>query len=373
MDFDYVVVPALVVLIGILVVWLSTLRILSLRRKNYPTWRKVTERIVLSLGVLIAGAIAGVSGFNAIALHANKLPGKTYLVNGHEMRIDCRGSGSPTIVLEAGGGNDGLVWGGVQPALAKITHVCSYDRAGYGGSEALPPPRDADHIAVELHGLLLAAKVDGPIVLMGHSHGGIYIRDYATRYSDAIAGLIFVDSSTPLQNRDPTFKAFDDKRQKPQRMDMLLERALFDLGIPRLFGGCSGSFPGFDARAAKLRAEDRCHEPFGTMASEGDMDRDGGETVHTGPYGALPILIFSHDSTEMDPNGQTVDLERAFNQMQEDLKRLSTCNRRIIAKGSGHYVQLDRPELIEKYVSLFVEQIRGKAPAPADCGSTTTE
>ena len=373
MDFDYVVVPTIVVLIGILVVWLATLRILSLRRRSYPTWRKITERIVLSLAALIAVAIAGISGFNAIVLRAKKLPGKTYLVNGHGMRIDCRGTGSPTIVLEAGGGNDGLIWGGVQPVLAKTTRVCSYDRAGYGGSQALPPPRDADHIAVELHGLLTAAKVDQPIVLIGHSHGGIYIRDYATRYPDAIAGLVFVDSSTPLQDRNPAFKAIDYKRQ-PQRIEMLLERVSFDLGIPRLFGACSGSFPGFDPHAAKLHAEDRCHEPFGTIASEGEsMDRDGEETVHTGPYKALPILIFSHDSTEVDRNGQTVDLEKAFNQMQEDLKRLSTCNRRIIAKGSGHYVQLDRPELVEKYVSLFIEQIRGKAPKLTDFGSTTTK
>ena len=253
MDFDYVVVPTLVALIGILVAGFSTLRILSLRRRSYPMWRKVTERIVLSFAALIAVAIAGISGFNAIALRANKLPGKTYLVNGHGMRIDCRGTGSPTLVLEAGGGNDGLIWGGVQPVLAKATRVCSYDRAGYGGSEALPPPRDADHIAFELHGLLMAAKVDGPVVLMGHSHGGIYIRDYATQYPDAIAGLIFMDSSTPLQDRYPAMEAIDYKRQ-PQRIEMLVERVSFDLGIPRLFGACSGSFPGFDPRAAKLHA-----------------------------------------------------------------------------------------------------------------------
>lgn len=373
MDFDYVVVPTLIVLIGVLSAWLSTRRILSLRRKTYPTWRNVTERIGLSLVTLAALTVAASSAFNAIALYyfRHRPPGQMYLVNEHKMRIDCMGSGSPTIILDAGAGNDGLIWGGVQPVLAKTTRVCSYDRAGMGWSDALPPPRDADHIATELHGLLMAAKVDEPIVLMGHSHGGIYILDYATRYPDAIAGLIFVDSSTPLQDRNPAFKAIDYKRQ-PQRIEMLLERASFDLGIPRLFGACSGGFPGFDPRAAKLHAEDRCHEPFGTIASEGEsMDRDGEETVHTSPFRALPILIFSHDSTEMDPNSQTMDLEKAFDQMQEDLKRLSTCNRRIIAKGSGHYIQLDRPELIEQEVSLFIQQIRGLAPEPSDYGSTT--
>jgi pimeloyl-ACP methyl ester carboxylesterase len=59
--------------------------------------------------------------------------------------------------------------------------------------------------------------------------------------------------------------------------------------------------------------------------------------------------------------------------MQEDLKKLSTRSRRIIAKGSGHYIQLSRPELIEREVSRFIEQIRGTAPEPADYGSTTME
>jgi pimeloyl-ACP methyl ester carboxylesterase len=208
-DVDYAVVPALIVLIGILIAWFSTRRVLSLRNRTLPTWRKMTERIVLSVVVLVAVAVAASSGFNAIALHhfRSRPPGQMYRVNGHTMRIACTGSGSPTIVLDAGLGNDGLIWGGVQPVLAKTTRVCSYDRAGFGWSDALPPPRDADHIATELHGLLAAARIDGPIVLMGHSIAGIYIRDYATRYPADVAGLIFVDGSTPLQNRNPVFKA----------------------------------------------------------------------------------------------------------------------------------------------------------------------
>ena len=68
-----------------------------------------------------------------------------------------------------------------------------------------------------------------------------------------------------------------------------------------------------------------------------------------------------------------MDLLKAFSEMQENLKMLSTRSRRIIAKDSGHYIQLDRPELIEREVPLFVEQIRGTAPQPADYGSTTEQ
>jgi pimeloyl-ACP methyl ester carboxylesterase len=372
-DFNYIVVPALIVLIGILIAWLATRRILSLRGKSYPTRRKMTERIVLALVALAAVALAASSGFNAIALHhfRSRPPGQMYRVNGHTMRIDCTGSGSPTIVLDAGLGNDGLIWGGVQPALAKTTRVCSYDRAGFGWSDALPPPRDADHIAAELHGLLAAAKVDGPIVLMGHSIAGMYIRDYATRYPADVVGLIFVDGSTPLQNRNPAFKGAFAKGPL-DAIRSLQRRAPFWLGIPRLSGACSQGFPGFDASAARLQAQDVCHLQWHAIDAEmASFERSGMETMHTGPYGGLPILIFSQDPAKAD--GEPRDIAKAWNQMQEDLKKLSTHSRRIIAKGSTHYIQLDRSELIEREVPLFIEQIRGTVPQPENYGSTTTE
>ena len=374
-DVEYVVIPALIVLIGILIAWISISRVLSLRNKTLPTWRKLSEGIVLSCIALIAIVLACSSGFNAIALHHHRSrpPGQIYLVNGHRMRIDCTGSGSPTIVLDAGLGNDGLIWGGVQPVLAKTTRVCSYDRAGFGWSDALPPPRDANHIADELHGLLTAARIDGPIVLMGHSISGIYIREYATRYPSEIAGLIFADGSTPLQNRNPAFKQYAGS-ETPKWYQNLASKIAFAAGIPRLGGQCAQSFPGFDRDAAKLQAEDLCHEQFGAIVAEMEsFDRSGEEAVHTGPYGGLPILVFSQDTAKGVAEGEPRALGNAWNQMQEDLKKLSTRSRRIIAKGSGHYIQLNRSDLIEREVPRFIEQIRGTAPEPTDYGSTTRE
>lgn len=361
----HVVVPTLIVLVGTLVAWFSIRRILSLQSKSYPSWRKVTERIVLSLVALIAVIVAGNSEFDAIVSRANNPPGAMYRVNGHKMRIDCTGSGSPTIVLDAGLGNDGLIWSRVQPVLAKTTRVCSYDRAGFGWSEPQPGTQDADHMAVELHGLLMAAKIDGPIVLMGHSIAGLYIRDYATRYPAAIAGLIFVDASTPLQDRNPAWNppAEGPAARASWRRELFWYRAAFRLGIPRLFGACPGSFPGFGLRTALLQLENLCHEHLEAYVGEWEnFDRSGEETVHTGPYGALPILIFSRDTAN-----------NAWNQMQENLKKLSTRSRRIVARGSGHLIQTERPGLVEKEVRLFIEQIRGTAPEPTDYGSTTIE
>jgi Alpha/beta hydrolase family len=211
MDLDYVVLPAVVLAVGILIGWICVRRILSLQTQKYRVWRNVAERGVLSMVIVVVAAVSGCSAFNAIALHRfrtlNPPPGEIYVVNGYRMHIYCVGKGSPTIVLDAGLGNDALIWGGLQPELAKTTRVCAYDRAGFGESDARTGPRDADHIADELHDLLLRAKVSGPILLMGHSIAGVYMRDYATHYRADVVGLIFVDSSTPLQEENPAFKA----------------------------------------------------------------------------------------------------------------------------------------------------------------------
>jgi pimeloyl-ACP methyl ester carboxylesterase len=362
MDFSCIIVPALFVLVGGLIVWLSTQRILSLRRKNSSAWRKITERFILSLVALAAMAVAGNSSYDAAVNLGSSPPGSIYLVDGHKMRIDCMGSGSPTIVLDAGLGNDGLIWSRVQSVLAKTTRVCSYDRAGFGWSDPLPPPRDADHIASELHSLLMAAKVDGSIVLMGHSIAGLYIRDYASRYPASIAGLIFVDGSAPPPSENSAIKG-NDVRRPSLGIETISEKGAFYVGFPRLFGACPGSFPGFALRSAMLQLEGLCHEHFEAYASESEnFDRSSTEVLHADSYGTLPVLIFSRYTTD-----------RAWNQKQEDLKKLSTRSYRIIARNSGHYIQLDRPELIEKGVQMFIDEIQGTASKPTDYGWTSTQ
>jgi hypothetical protein len=105
------------------VIWLSVRRVLSLSRNSCRTLRKAVECIALEVVVVFAAVVAGSSAFNAIALScyraANPPPGAFYSVNGHRMHINCTGSGSPAIVLEAGarcfhafaGGESGLQGG----------------------------------------------------------------------------------------------------------------------------------------------------------------------------------------------------------------------------------------------------------------------
>ena len=372
MDILYGVVPALLLVGGSLLVWPCLSRVFSLRARAFSTGRKIAEGIVLSFAALVALALGLNSAVNAVILHhyRSQMPGELYFVDGHRMRLDCTGSGSPTLVLDAGLGNDGLIFGAVQPTLSKTTRVCSYDRAGMGWSDPVSTPRDADHIAEQLHGLLQAAGISGPILLMGHSIAGMYIRNYASRYPAQVVGLIFIDASAPLQNREPAVRRFMSAGGPPLPAKLLVQ-ALFILGIPRWMGACSEPLPAFDPPRAKLRA---CHFVVSSPAGESaNFDRSGEETIHTGPYGNLPVLVFTSDPAKAAESHEPPDLLAAWERMQADLKNLSTRSRQIIASNSGHYIQIDRADLIDREVALFIQRIRGTAPPPAAWDTTTTE
>ncbi len=387
MNTPSIALPVCIVFVALLTLALSVWRLRRLGGLPYGKWRQVTERVVLSLVILVCGASTLTTAYNTVAVRyyrsTYEAPGRLYDVGGYRMHLNCTGEGAPTLVLDAGMGSDSLVWGKVQPELSKTTRVCSYDRAGMGWSAPRPGPPDADQIAIQLHDLLRQAGVTGPIVLVGHSAAALYIRDYASHYPENLVGLIFVDGSTPKQedhwspelraaNEIPTYKYY-------------MLSMMYALGIPRVTGQCCGLSghcskveAGFDEHTGTMWREDRCDLLGAVIWKEyKSFPQSGEETIRTGPYGNLPILIFSQDPQQhmgaRAPSRLDLELTDVWNQMQEDLKKLSTRSRRIIARESGHMIMLERADLLNRVVPVFVLQLRNEAPQPTDYGSTKTE
>jgi hypothetical protein len=148
-----------------LLAWLST------RRTDQPQrWALIPAAFFGVLGLAISETAA-----------ANAMPGQLVDVGGFKMHISCTGSGSPTVILEPGLGEPGVMMAGwIQPVVATTTKVCIYDRPGKGFSEPAPTPPDAIANAGDLHTLLARAQVSGPCVLVGHSSGGPYVKVYAS-------------------------------------------------------------------------------------------------------------------------------------------------------------------------------------------------
>jgi len=145
--------------------------------------------MILAQATSLAAAAPKTTFDQAPYLHAQRLID----IGGRRLNLYCTGHGSPTVVLEAGGGDDMLDWRFVQPRVAKLTRVCSYDSAGYGFSDPGPVPRDASASVADLHALVARGGIARPFVLAGYSEGESYARVYADRYLHDLAGLVLVE------------------------------------------------------------------------------------------------------------------------------------------------------------------------------------
>src|SRR5271168_1115439 len=151
------------------------------------------------------------------------------------LSIDCRGQGSPTVVLDSGLGVPAVGWNPVQTEVAKFARVCSYDRAGYGWSGASSAPRTSLEIVKELHALLDAAGEKGPFILVGHSFGGYNVRVYNGQYPNDVAGMVLVDASHEDQNErmPPAIQAFMKKSLQQMKRQQMLAPLLIHFGVVR--------------------------------------------------------------------------------------------------------------------------------------------
>ncbi len=183
-------------------VWPSALLALAIwmgvrvRRQLPGRSRWLLYPVIMVLGLSALGGLYQSVG-EAVDARAHPMPGQLVDVGGHRLHLSCTGTGSPTVVLEPGGGEMSSNLGWIAPAVARDTRVCVYDRAGRGWSESAETPQDAFQIATDLHTLLQRGRVPGPYVLAGHSFGGLYVLAYAARYPDEVAGMVLVDSTAP--------------------------------------------------------------------------------------------------------------------------------------------------------------------------------
>ena len=151
----------------------------------------VAPVIATLLVFAIGGGLATISA--AASSTVPSATGRMIDVGGHRLYVECTGSGGPAVILQAGLGASSSSWAGIAPAVAETTTVCSYDRAGHGRSDEAGP-QDGVALATDLHTLLERAGVPGPYILVGHSSGGPYVRVYAARYPEHVAGMVLLDA-----------------------------------------------------------------------------------------------------------------------------------------------------------------------------------
>ena len=310
--------------------------------------------LVLALVTLAAGAVA-----KSNLAKQYPAPGQLVDVGGYKMHIYCTGKGSPTVILGGGSLENSLFWATVQPEVAKFTHVCSYDRAGYGWSEPGPRPRTATTMAEELHTLLVNAHIPGPYVLVGHSLGGLLMRVYTHNYPEEVVELVLVDALHEEQIvRLPEIqkRLLQDGIGQARMLAVLSSTGIMAL-VPQFV-----SNPGLpDDSYAQLKAIATTSGFFETNAAELDvMETSFNEVIalRITSFGDLPLIVLSAGK-----NGTIASLSDTENQqrwevwqaLQSEQVALSTESKQILAEESGHMIQLDQPELVIDAIREMVD------------------
>jgi pimeloyl-ACP methyl ester carboxylesterase len=174
-----------------------------------------------------ASADASASASDASDIEA----GAVEIGDGRSLYRDCRGEGSPTVILESGDGADGSQWSQVIGPIAEVTKVCAYDRGGLGRSDPVAGCRHLEDLTDDLAQLLEAADIPGPYVLVGTSGGGYISAGFAAERPDEIAGLVLLDVFRPFTDPPPELIAETacDAPGNTERRDYLaVEHEAFD-------------------------------------------------------------------------------------------------------------------------------------------------
>jgi len=291
---------------------------------------RVIRKVVVGLAVLIVVVLVIGSVYQLIA---GNVPNGRYAptgrlvdIGGRSLHINCTGTGTPTVVLEAGLGLGAVTWRHVQPALSQTTRVCSYDRAGYGWSDSGPRPRSASRVTDDLRHLLDIAGVPRPIVLAGHSLGGMFARHYAAIYPADVAGIVLVDST-------------HEDQDKPPGVVRALVKTLGYAGVMRPF--IRFGDPALDAMYGSNRSLAAINEEFAAVEQSSNETRQAHLSL-----GDKPLIVITAGTNDADPDWQ---------RLQKELLTRSSTSKRIVAAESGHYVQDDRPELVITAVREVLE------------------
>ncbi len=321
---------------------------------------------VVGLG-LVALLGAGALTQSALSSHERTLhapPGKLVSVGTHRLHLNCQGSGQPLVMLESGLSGWSQDWALVQPELAKFTTVCSYDRAGYAWSDDAPEPRTGLLAVQDLRTMLRAAGLQGPMVVVGHSWGGMLAQMLAQTHSEEVAGLVLVDAL----HHDQTASMDPDVHARYSRnMRFLTGSAtwLAPLGLTRLAGMPASvvldKLPASEqvsARALAMQSKN-----YRALYTE-YMGIDPALAVARSlpPVPAVPTIVLStHALSEFPPGWELDYMRQHWIAGQRALAR-ETAAKHVVVADAGHYLQLERAELVIASVQEVLQKVRLTSP-----------
>jgi pimeloyl-ACP methyl ester carboxylesterase len=303
------------------------------------------------------------------------------IAEGRTINLVCLGHGSPTVVLTAGLGGWSWVWYRIQSPLSRRTRVCAWDPAGLGFSSPSTEPQDTVHETEDLEEALKVAHLDCPYVMVAHSAGAYVAIRFADQHGRTVVGMLLVDPAIPDQDAvrervAPKFAAFGNGAPRAEAMRLRqcaaeLRSGALKRGTPR-YDECTAPslLPGASALTevlAQLNA-DPARLQTQTSAIE-NVSQSGREVINPQRrYGEMPLTVLTSGSHPMPPDvpadvrEQAALFFRALASGHDAYAALSTRGHNQLVPDSGHFIQLDNPEVVLAAINGVLAEIAPQVP-----------
>lgn len=290
--------------------------------------------------------------------------GRSVDVGGFSLNLNCTGKGRPTVILESGLGIPAVGWSLVQPKIAQFARVCSYDRAGYGWSDAGRFPRTSREIARELHALLINGHVAPPYVLVGHSFGGFNIRLFNQMYPNQVAGVVFVDASqedAASEMSDAMKESSAKSLRQLGRMDSIMG-FLIDFGIARAAIERNLAAQHVPAELVQEMAYLELQQKYvdAIFSERNSFNESAEEARAAGDFGNKALVVLTAGAADAEPpEVPKQDAEQFFNtwvgQLQPRLVDLSTNGSQLVLLNSHHLIPFEQPQAVVDAVKQVID------------------
>jgi len=285
--------------------------------------------------------------------------------HGRFLNLRCSGSGSRTVLLEAGALNDSSTWFKVQPLLAAHARVCAYDRAGFGFSSEGPLPRNLDADVSDLHALIQRAGLATPLVMVGHSLGTNIVRQYASRYPGDVSAMVLLDPPAQDIGRfAPTWQKDEDilsvrRFAYLHRCEAAAEKHALPSNDPELSQCLGGPDPHASAKLNAVKLAHLSKPAFWRTALSVLQDN---VEVFKPPvskqetHGATPLIVLSAANTYADARPRDrKGLEEARAHTQAQIVATSSRGTLVHVADTSHDIQIDQPNAVVKAVGQALE------------------
>ncbi len=297
-------------------------------------------------------------------------PGKMIRISNYRLYARVAGKSAPTVVVFPAMGSASFEWWKIQKTLSKQVRVVTYDRGGYGWSEAGPAPRTSKRIVAAARTLLFRLKAKPPFLLVGHSTGAFYAQHFARLYPSLVRGIVLLDPvidnnkwNAKLSRK--LFKRFVDKTLFIKR-----GRSLAKFGLFRYLTVLPQTIPQqYHKHIVEVFSNPNSYKIF--LDEYLSLMRISFPLLKSFPsFPTIPLTVIYHDSDVAihrmmqfnTTRAQAELVERTWGQLTREYLAWSPKSRWVVAQKSTHQIHIDQPNIVIQEILRLAASVNPSKP-----------